>query len=341
MSRAGPLGAFGAVALRPASWTFGAAVALRNARFDRGAGVRRLPIPVISIGNLTVGGTGKTPMVAHVVDLLRRAGHRPAIAMRGYAARPGETSDEAREYAVAVPGTSVIADPDRYAAVSRFLAQRPDAIDCAVLDDGFQHRALARDLDVVLVDATRPALDGPLLPAGWLREPASGLRRASAVVVTRADRVDEALARRIAELHGRPPIAWCRHAWRGVSVHARGAVEPHDVAWLRGKRVLGVFGVGNPSSVRAEFERAGATVVVDAAVGDHARHSARDLARWAARVRGEGLDAIVTTRKDWSKLAPLASRETPTIVVPELAIEFTGGEAEFSRLVLDSAESRR
>jgi tetraacyldisaccharide 4'-kinase len=314
-------------AARPLAWCYGAGVALRNARFDRGAGVRTLPVPVVSIGNLVAGGTGKTPCVAWTVSALTSRGHRPLIAMRGYGARPGVQGDEELEYRSILPNVPVVAHPRRADAVLSHLAAHPDACDAVVLDDGFQHRGIARALDVVLVDATRPSLDDALLPSGWLREPAANLRRAHVVVVTRASEVDAALASRIAALHGRPPIAWTRHAWRGLDLHASdGGGGRVATTWLRGRCVALVCGVGHPGSVVASLEAHGAKVVATRILRDHAAFDAasvRELARIAANA-----DALVATRKDWVKLAPFERERSglPPIVVPDLAIEFLEGE---------------
>jgi tetraacyldisaccharide 4'-kinase len=340
MSDVGPVGALGSLALRPVSWIWRAAAKVRNARFDRGEGVRRAPVPVVSVGNLTAGGTGKTPFVAWAAATLRASGRRPAIAMRGYGAGNAEMSDEAREYAITVPEVPVLVGADRHATIVARLAAEPGAIDVVLLDDGFQHRALARDLDLVLVDAARPALDSPILPSGWLREPAEGLRRASAVIVTRAERIDPALEARISALHGRPPIAWCRHAWRGLDLMRGGNAERVGVEWLAGRRLFGVFGVGNPDAVRAAYGRAGATIVDDAGARDHATYGRADLERWIARAASAGADAIATTRKDWTKIRDLAPPDTPPFVVPDVALAFVDGASAVESLLARAVGER-
>ncbi|MHC4129055.1 MAG: tetraacyldisaccharide 4'-kinase, partial [Planctomycetota bacterium] len=180
----GPLpGYLGALAV-PASWLYGLAVAVRNRRFAHGDRVTAVGVPVVSVGNITAGGAGKTPTVTWMAAWLRAAGHNPAIAMRGYMARPDEPGDEQQEHVARLPDIHVVADPDRVGALRAFLPAHPD-VDCVLLDDGFQHRHLHRDLDLVLIDATRDTMTDRLLPRGYLREPLSNLRRADAVVVTR------------------------------------------------------------------------------------------------------------------------------------------------------------
>ena len=309
---------------------YGAGVAWRNARFDRGAGVRRLEaagarVPVISIGNLTAGGTGKSPFVAWVCAELARDGVRPVIAMRGYGAdHPGD-SDEALEYATTAPEARRVVDPDRtralHAELSR-IAPAELARCVVVLDDGFQHRQLARDLDIVLVDATRPALDGDLLPNGWLREPARNIARASLVVLTKAD--DAADRARAAELvaraRGRSHDAACVHRWRSLAVSAAGATRTEPVAFLAGKRVASACALGNPAHFHAMVERAGARIVARLEKPDHRAFAASELDAAAQRA---GAECVVTSRKDFVKLdrAPAVA-----VVVPELEVAFIEGE---------------
>ena len=164
----------------PASWVYRSAIALRNRRYDRN-GVERISVPVISVGNITTGGVGKTPMVAWLARQLLEAGHRPAICMRGYGSSRTQRSDEEMEYEAILPEVAVVADPNRAAAARRHLSRHPET-DCLLLDDGFQHRQLHRDLDLVLLDATVHLPAERMLPAGHLREPVGNLQRADAVI---------------------------------------------------------------------------------------------------------------------------------------------------------------
>jgi tetraacyldisaccharide 4'-kinase len=196
------------------------AICLRNAAFDRGwRAIHRPHVPVISIGNITTGGTGKTPMVACIVGKLQALGRRPAVLMRGYHRDRAGRSDEQELLHELLPGVPVLAQPDRVAAAQRLQREHPDA-NVIVLDDGFQHRPIGRDLDIVLIDATNPFGFGRLLPRGLLREPPAELQRADAVIVTRADTLTgeqrTALDRQIKALHGHPPLAHTAHVWAGV-----------------------------------------------------------------------------------------------------------------------------
>jgi len=155
-------------ALRAGSWLYGAAVTLRNRWYD-GHTAPTVSVPVISVGNLTVGGTGKTPMVMAVARCLQRLGGNPVIIARGYRAGPNGPNDEELLIRKRCPSVAYLAEKDRLAAAE--TAARRFAADCAILDDGFQHRRLARQLDIVLIDATCPFGFGYLLPRGLLREP--------------------------------------------------------------------------------------------------------------------------------------------------------------------------
>jgi tetraacyldisaccharide 4'-kinase len=304
----------------------------RNRYYDRGKGVRRLPVPVISIGNLTTGGSGKTPMVDWVVMRLIEHGHRPLIAMRGYGAAAGETSDEAIEHAERLPGTPVVADPRRFEAVTSYL-DGDERIDGVVLDDGFQHRQLARDLDVVLIDATAGTLTDCLVPAGNLREPPASLRRADAVVVTHADEVDDDLAAAIERHGGSRPVAWTRPRWSGLRVFENGHAERVGVEWLAGKRVLTMLGIARPQRVRRHLDEAGAIVAANVPARDHERYDQAKLI--AAHGHCADVDALLVTGKDWAKLEPMVT-DTPwpvPVVVPRLEVEFVEGEAALDELV--------
>jgi tetraacyldisaccharide 4'-kinase len=280
---------------------YAAAVAGRNALFD--AGVRRprpLGRPVVSVGNLTTGGTGKTPMVIELARQLQALGTRPAVLLRGYAA-DARGSDEAAVLAAELgPAVPVAADPNRARAARAVLAAQP-GVGVFLLDDGFQHRQVQRDLDLVLIDASDALAGAHLLPRGFWREPAGNLRRASAVIITRADAVSAGelaeLDQRVTALHGRGPIAHAAHRWLGFR-DAGGHVLPLDA--LRGHKVLAVSGIGNPGPFQAMARAASAGCAV-LPFADHHAYTPGDLGAIAASARQQGCSAIVTTEKDWVK----------------------------------------
>lgn len=320
---------------------YAAVVAARNRSFDRGRGVSRAVVPIISIGNLSVGGTGKTPMVMWVARRLIEAGRRPAIALRGYMPEAGADSDEAAEYRAALPIVPLAVGPKRADSLARLRAA--DDFDCAILDDGFQHRQLARELDVVLIDATRSPFADRLLPVGWLREPVQSLRRAGAVVLTHAESAEpaelEKLRGSVRSVAPDALLVVAKHQWDRLDVSTR--EEP--VSWLAGRRVALVSAVGNPAAFAAMVRAAGAEVAAEARERDHHAWSAADVARLARQFRQSGpIDAILTTSKDWMKLALLNLSAWPAPVArPRLGIEFMEGSAALLERVTRAIDGRR
>lgn len=320
--------------LRPIAWAYGLAVSARNRRFDRGHGVRRLDCPVVSVGNLSVGGTGKTPVVAWVVERLAAAGRRPVIALRGYRPDASGRSDEAMLHRDAMPEVPIAVGADRFRAV-RELGEPRDERCVVVLDDGFQHRRLHRDFDLVLIDATRAELNGHLLPHGRLREAPEALRRADAVLVTHASDEDEGLAEAIERRHGRPPVAWCRHRWDRLTIRSRDRLEHVSPEWLADRRVATLLGVGNPGAIRRRLAELGGREGLSIPVRDHERYDDATIAGIGDRCRRARIDTVLTTSKDWVKLrgrwpANLA------VVVPELSVEFTVGENRLVECLLQA-----
>ncbi|MFG0328633.1 MAG: tetraacyldisaccharide 4'-kinase [Phycisphaerales bacterium] len=314
---------------------YGAVIATRNRRFDRGQGVERLDRPVVSVGNITVGGTGKSPMVSWIAQRLVNAGRRPVIAMRGYRAPENGKSDEHLEHERRTPDVPVIANPRRAEALRAFFSSNPE-YDDVILDDGFQHRMLARDLDLVLVDATRSPFHDRLLPAGWLREPVESLARADGVIVTRANLQDETrldtLRDDIERITGEAPVAGFRHVWTTALLHSQDGVERDEaIGWIAGRRVLIVCGIGHPRSFTEMVVQHGAQVANEIILSDHARYDAPVI----DRIRRESgrVDAVVTTQKDLVKLAPgVAKAPLPApIFAPRLEVVPIWGESELVR----------
>jgi tetraacyldisaccharide 4'-kinase len=304
-TRRGVAGQLGYLALRPLSSLFGLGVGLRGLGYRIGVlRTRRAPIPVVSVGNLAVGGTGKTPFTLWLARALAERGVRVAIVSRGYGgsasgvtvvsrgdgpeAEPEQVGDEPVMMAKGFAGPVITA------------ARRIDAataaasLGCAavILDDGFQHRAIARAFDVVLIDGRR----GPLLPAGPLREPLAALRRADAVVIVDRDEGDATAQ----------PLAVDAPVFR-MRLQATALVESVGRRWherpiggLAGRRVVAVTGVARPQSFYALLQRWEASIVEVFEYPDHHRYRAEEWQR-IARV-GHGADLIVTTEKDLVKL---------------------------------------
>jgi tetraacyldisaccharide 4'-kinase len=338
-------------ALAPLSLVFGAGVRIRSELFERGfATVEQAPAPVVSVGSLRVGGAGKTPFVLWLARELGRRGRRPCIVTRGYggtasagpwlldragaslpdaAARAG---DEAVLLALR-SGTPVAIGSDRAracACAAAELAATPRAPDVFVLDDGFQHRRLARALDIVLVSGGEA--DERLLPAGPLREPVSALARADAVVTMNGS-MDEALRRaRDCRSHGRS---------KGVESFARaigivGSVadtEAADAEILAGRRVLAVAAIARPERFLETLREKGADVAGTVLRRDHHRYSDED--RRQIDAASGGVDFVVTTEKDMVRLAG-ASFRAPLVA---LRIEIGFADEASGRELADRAAS--
>jgi len=314
----------------PASLAYGTVVRARNTMWSMGLGVGRAPKPVVSIGNIVAGGTGKSPMSRLVAQWMLDAGIRPLLATRGYGAVQG-IADEVEEFKALVPGAAVVVDPSRRRGVAS-AAARGERFDAVLLDDGFQHRSLARDLDVVLIDAQRPCLDEWLLPAGWLREPVSALRRAGTIVVTQADDVDDALSARIESIAGRAPIAWCRLEPRTLEMHRGSEVSEQPFAWLDGRSVVVWAGLANPERVVSAVRAQGASIRSAPRLRDHQPYD-QSLVRQLLE-QAKGVDAIVVTGKDWPKLAGRIPPYAPPIAVLRAGWRFSAGEAALHSTIL-------
>jgi tetraacyldisaccharide 4'-kinase len=313
-------------ALLPLNPLYRGAVALRAAAYDRQwLRQRRLDVPVISVGNLTFGGTGKTPMVIALVRDLVHRGRRPAVLTRGYRRSAdhqlvllgpeprqavAEAGDEPIEMARRLPGVPVVVDADRGRGGAE--AQRLGA-DVLVLDDGFQHLQLARDLDLVLLDAGDPWGGGRLPPLGRLREPVSAIARADAVVVTKVpvdhDPTVVAITEQVRELQPEMPVFAARTRITRVRQPERGWVEPEVLA---GAKVFAFAGLGRPQAFADVLETAGAEVVAQRWFPDHHVYTADDLLQLADQAERAGA-ALVTTAKDSVKL-----EENPPVWVVEV-----------------------
>ena len=313
-------------ALTLASPAYALGNALRSAGFATGM-KRTYPLgrPTVSIGNLTTGGTGKTPMVGYVVEQLIKQGHRPCILLRGY--RGGDEAQEHQQrWGEAV---KVEPNPDRVAA-AKLALEDDSSITCFVLDDGFQHRRAQRDLNLVLIDATNPWGYGYMLPRGLMREPKSALKRADEVIVTRSDQVEpEALSKidhEIVSITGKPPIAHAEHSWVGL-VDAEDRVHP--LSELQDKAVMGVVGIGNPAAFEATLAQHSGQVLHCEALADHHGYTRKQLLRFVDLAKTAGAQALITTEKDWVKWASLLEDESVDMPIYRAALSMQfrdGGE---------------
>jgi tetraacyldisaccharide 4'-kinase len=317
---------------------YAAAASRRNRAFDAGRRpAQRVHCPVISVGNITAGGTGKTPMVADVVEQLRQSGRTPAVLIRGYKSTAAG-SDEATLLSRQLGGVPVIVNPDRIAGAARVQRDHRD-VDVLVLDDGFQHRRIARDLDLVLIDATNPWGFGHVLPRGLLREPLDGLQRADLVIITRCDQAtaeaSAAIDRRVAQHHGRPPAAHTAHHWASI-VDGRGDAVEADPT----RRVVALCGIGNPtafvSQVKAAFD-----VVESLTLADHHDYGPADVDRLTQLCSKHHADAVVTTEKDWVKLQSVVEscQFDRAIWRPQLTLDWIDGHETVRNALTQALDS--
>ncbi len=301
--------------LLPLSPAYRGAVAVRRIAFSRGWFRReRLTVPVVSVGNLTFGGTGKTPTVIALVRDLVRMGRRPAILTRGYKRRGDdqivvigpeprhtvfEAGDEPLEMAGQLPGVSVVVDADRERGGREAIRLGADVV---VLDDGFQHLRLERDLDIVVIDAGDPWGGGHLPPLGCLREPVAALRSADAVLVTKVPDDWRPVVAEIESVVDRvaPALQVFVARLRPTRVRVAGAGWS-DPSVLSGQRVFAFAGLGRPQGFAATLAAAGAEVVGSRWFADHHDYCDEDLREVVAAA--QAADAVpITTAKDAVKL---------------------------------------
>lgn len=295
-----------------------------------GQGGLKVDAPVISVGNLTVGGTGKTPLVSKVVTDLIAKGRRPVILSRGYAADASGTNDEARVLSRAHPDVLHLQDKNR--AKSAEYASDACLGDVIVLDDGFQYHALHRDLNICTLDATNPFGYDAVLPRGLLREPVTGLYRARPVVITRAELVSdaelEAIKARVLEVNPYAKIIVSEMAFTTLVDVKDGTIAETGAApdALAGEPIVAASGIGNPDAFRRGLARCGARVRADVEKGDHHAWSAADVTELVRVANEQSATAVVTTMKDAVKLAVLDwPSEAPPLRAIDVEVRITDG----------------
>ncbi len=299
--------------LMPLARLYSAGVKLRQRAFQQGwLKSQRLSRPVISVGNLTVGGSGKTPLVAMTAGVLLRCGYKPGILTRGYRRERGadlialephsqrapdsrKVGDEAALLAHQLPQVPIVICANRYLAGR--LAEEQFGVNVHILDDGFQHFALERDVDLVAVDLTQDLFHDALLPAGRLREPLSALVRADMMVLTRTEIEDAApMEKQLSLINSEASIFRSAMKLRGlIGLGSRRSIGPED---YRGKQTCAFCGLGNPPAFFSDLRRWGFNPVAEVAFRDHHVYSTEDLKRLNKIAKGTGAEAFLTTEKD-------------------------------------------
>ena len=319
--------ALGRAGLHVLSWGWVLGHGVRRGLFRLGVPpARHLPAPVISVGNIAVGGTGKTPFVAWLVRRLVARGQHPGILARGYGdvllsrSEGGPLNDEGLVLRYQLgPEIPQVQDPDRHAGGRALLAAHPE-VDVLILDDGFQHWRLARDLDIVMLDALCPFGHGYRLPRGRLRDAPAALARAGAVVINRAGHLDDgartALEARVRR-HSEAPVAYV-DVEPQVLVRGDDHAEPESLA---GAAVHAVCGLGQPHGFHTTLEGLGACIVARTQMADHRGLSEAGWSRVREEASAAGADRIVITRKDAVKLQPLP----PDLTVLDVGLRCLSG----------------
>ena len=368
----------------PLSWLYAASVQLRNILYTHEVlKARRLPCRVISVGNIIVGGTGKTPAVIAIAKHLQREGRRVAILLRGYKRRvrekvtivsdgekvhasPIESGDEAYMMAKHLRNIPILVGKCRYLAAQ--VALERFKVDVLLLDDGFQHRQLARDVDILTIPATHPfGSPEKLLPAGTLREPLTALRRADLILLTHADTPNTSahIKKLVKPLAPNTPISESVHQpthlyplavsnqWNSSQQEAVGSPEnlltegfrkpmktdshSSDIKELKGKRILAVCGIGDPDAFVATLIRCAVASVKLLAFPDHYVYTETDKQLISTAFQEAAADLIVTTQKDEQKLAHFGENWNLPIVVLAVALVITEGDEKFNDVLLGAS----
>ena len=333
-------------ALAPFSWVYGFVIMVRNRFYDLGyLRTVRIGVPVISVGNITVGGTGKTPLVALIASRLTSEGKRVAIVSRGYRRKSrgpviisdGKTiladavrgGDEPVELAKIVPSAIVGVDASRR-RISRLIVEqwKPDVV---IMDDGFQHRMLHRDCDCVVIDGhALPDATG-LLPAGLRREPLRSLRRATLIVISRwHEGIDGRTIRQKLQRYTDAPVVFCRYAPTAVVDRTNNATLALE--WIRGRKCVAFCGIGSPESFRHTLGEIGVSVGSVLNFADHHFYSENDVAAIVELAHRHSAEMVLTTGKDAARFGETQLRrfgqDTPLMTI-ELAVHFVEGEELF------------
>ncbi|MCX7703807.1 MAG: tetraacyldisaccharide 4'-kinase [Planctomycetota bacterium] len=293
---------------------------------------RKLPVPVISVGNLTLGGTGKTPFVVMLARYLKKSGVRVAVLSRGYGAvSPAGGNDEGILFSMEVPDVPLYASPNRYKAGLKAIEEGAQVL---ILDDGFQHWRLKRDLEIVLVDGINPFGYGFVFPRGFLREPVSALGRAEVVVLTHSDvpvpRLKDVMWEAIRK---RAPNALYLEAVHQATklVRLDRKEDEKNPSFLKDKSVLGFCGLGNPHSFFVSLAQLGARIKAFHALPDHFNYKAKIVSALEAHAKKVKCDFMVTTMKDGVKVAGFEV-DVPLYALGVEVVVTKGSDELFSRV---------
>lgn len=319
----------------------------RNLLYDKGVlQSQDAGLPVVSVGNITAGGTGKTPFVAWLARFLVLNKRRPAVLSRGYGKdTESGIDDENRMLKSIAPDVPVIVNPERVEG-ARTARQTTDA-DVLILDDGFQHRQIARDLDIVLLDAMFPFGGGSQLPLGYLREPIDGLKRADLLVLTRTDLASkgrvEQLTERLEQYAPDGGIVCAVHKPESLStLGPGGCAEELELHRLQRGRWAAFCGIGNPESFRETLRELGTTLDCFKAYADHHRYRRKDLQQLMEAAVSSGCEGLITTEKDAGKVRRFVEADDPLpVLVLKVRMDFSENGQNVARRVLSAIGPRQ
>jgi len=295
---------------------------------------KTLPRKVISVGNITLGGSGKTPLVQYLAEFCQKKGLRPAVLTRGYSLQEG-IYDEARLLEANLQDVPILIGKDRFAQASKALKE--EKIDVFILDDGFQHFKLKRDLDIVAVDTMFPCVNGQLIPRGFLREPLNALKRAGLIVLTKADfgKVNiENIRQKVSSLCPQVLIAESVH--QPVSLlDARDSKGSQPLSFLEKRNICCFSAIASPESFEKTLIGLGAQVVKNFAFRDHHVYDSGDVQAINRYCQEKHITAIVTTQKDAVKLNQYLHGFDRALMVfiLEIKIDITRGRDEIEKRI--------
>jgi tetraacyldisaccharide 4'-kinase len=308
-------------------------VSSRNLLYDK----RMLPIyhssvPVISVGNLTLGGTGKSPMVAWLCKVFMEKNVHPGLISRGYGKGTHHVNDEFLEMSHRLPNIPHLQNPNRAEAIQKLL--QTEQVDLIILDDAFQHRQVERNIDIVLLDATAPFGFGHIFPRGTLREPLGSLKRADIVLLTRSNLVPEAERQKIREqvLAINSNITWGETIHMPTSLISLESLRNETIETIRGQSALAFCGIGNPLAFQKTLEQCGVRVEKLVPFPDHYRYTASDAHELVQAAKELGAKFLLCTMKDLVKLNRSDFSELPLCAIA-IDIQFTAGESEVCKTV--------
>ncbi|MBP9854235.1 MAG: tetraacyldisaccharide 4'-kinase [Candidatus Omnitrophica bacterium] len=316
--------------LKVCSYVYGIIVQIRNFLYDQGVlKSYSIGVPVISVGNITMGGSGKTPLVIFLARQLQASGFKPVILIRGYGSNSADegVSDEVILLNAVLKGVPILQGPDRVENAKGFL--KKDHCDVFILDDGFQHRKIHRDINIVTVDLCNPFGNGHLIPRGILREPIKALRRGDLIVLTRTDLASdqkEPVKNKIMGIHPKAVLVETMH--RPVQFVDLKDLNTYEAVLFKDKTALAFCAIGNPDGFAGTLKEIGIELQDMVVYEDHHVYTETDVDHLIIQGKKEGVDALITTAKDAVKLKPYLHKITNPLKIfyLEISIEVTYGQ---------------